>query len=393
MSNTTRDLILYSTLLILGVCAFVWGLVVAQSYLVPLTLAALLAMLVMPVSNWLERRGLGRGLASLLSTLVILLCCALMVGGLGLQMRNFVTDWPEMKKRIIPQVEKAQQEIADRTGFTVKQQNEKIGLDMVDNSAEQPVKEGGSIVNEAGTTEGNTEEDAGVGTEGAGGDSGPSAGAVVETAGTVLMGFVGFMVTFLLVFVYIFFFLMYRHKFSNTILKFVAEEKRGSTRRVISDAASISQKYMMGRLVLILSLAVLYSIGLLVSGVEHAIIIAVLAAILTLLPFVGNAVGFLLAMGMALLSGVPILGVVGVVITFVVAQFVESYVLEPYVVGDKLNLSPVMVILVVLLGETIWGLAGLAMAIPLLGIAKVVCDHVPVLEPFGYLLGQDKKKG
>ena len=129
-----------------------------------------------------------------------------------------------------------------------------------------------------------------------------------------------------------------------------------------------------------------------ISGIEHAIIISVLAAILTLLPFIGNVIGFLLALGMALLSGVDTWGVVGVVITFSVAQFVESYILEPYVVGDKLDLSPIMVILVVLLGETIWGLAGLAIAIPLLGIVKVICDHVPVLEPLGYLLGQEKEK-
>ncbi len=393
MKKTTRDLILYSTLIIVGICAVIWGLVVAQGYLVPLTVAALLAMLVLPLCNWLERKGLNRALASLLSTLAILLFCVALVGGLGLQVRSFASDWPEMKAQMIPKVEQLQNEIENRTGLTVQEQNQKIGLDLVNNGSngakeeDEPVERGSGEEVEAESA------NATPGTEDQEQENGPSAQPMVKAAGSFIMGFMSFMVAFLLVFIYIFFFLLYRHKFSNTILKIVPDEERSETRRLISTAAAISQKYLVGRLVLMVCLTVLYATGLLISGVEHAIIIAALAAVLSLLPFVGNFIGFFIALGMALLGGADGMMALGILITFVVTQFVETYVLQPYILGDKLNLSPIMVIMVVVLGESIWGLAGLAVAIPLLGIVKVICDHVPVLEPIGYLLGQDKKKG
>ncbi len=392
MKKTTRDLILYATLIIVGLCAAIWGLAEAQSFLVPITVAALLAMLVLPVCNWLERKGMNRGLASLLSTLAILIFCVALVGGLGLQMRSFASDWPEMREQMIPMVEQLQKEIAERTGLTVQEQNEKVGFDVVSNGSNGVQAENGATAREIDEIAAEGRTDAAAGTEGQEDGNGPRAGPMVKAAGSFLMGFMGFMVSFLLVFIYIFFFLLYRHKFSNTILKMVPDEERPETRRVITNAATISQKYLMGRLVLMVCLTVLYSIGLLISGVEHAIIISVLAAILSLLPFVGNFIGFFIALGMAMLGGADGMMALGILITFVVTQFVETYVLQPYILGDKLNLSPIMVIMVVILGESIWGLAGLAVAIPLLGILKVICDHVPVLEPFGYLLGQEQKK-
>jgi predicted PurR-regulated permease PerM len=392
MKSSTRDLLLHGTLIIVGLCAFFWGLVMAQAYLVPITVAGLLAMLVLPMSNWMERKGMNRVLAALCATLVLLALCVAFVGVLGLQVRSFASDWPEIKQEIMPQLEKLQEEITARTGLTVKEQNEQIGLDLNNEGAHASPEEDGSEVEEADEAEEEQPAHAAAAREGTDRGQGSQAGSMVDAARTFVMGFLGFMVSFILVFVYIFFFLLYRHKLSNTILKLVPEDQRGRTRRTITEAAAISQKYLMGRLILIVCLTVLYSTGLLISGVEHAIIISLLAAILSLLPFVGNFIGAFLALIMAFVSGVEPMGIVGVVITFAVAQVVETYVLQPFILGDKLDLSPIMVIMVVVLGEAVWGLAGLAVAIPLLGIVKVICDRVPVLEPLGYLLGQDKKK-
>lgn len=212
---------------------------------------------------------------------------------------------------------------------------------------------------------------------------------MMSSAGSFISSFFNFMGTFLLIFVYIFFFLLYRNKFKNSILKMVPDEKRDLTREILTESADISQQYLFGRLLLILFLAIIYSIGLSISGVQHAILVSILAAVLSLLPYIGNIIGYALAVGMALFSGSGAMGVLGVTITFAIAQFIESYILEPYIVGEKVALNPVFTIIVVVLGGAVWGVIGMLIAIPALGIIKIVFDHIPALSPLGYLFGEE----
>ena len=76
----------------------------------------------------------------------------------------------------------------------------------------------------------------------------------------------------------------------------------------------------------------------------------------------------------------------GILVTFSVAQFVESYILEPYIVGNRVDLHPFFVILAVVLGNSLWGIMGMILSIPILAIINVVLLDVPSLRPLGFLL-------
>ena len=84
--------------------------------------------------------------------------------------------------------------------------------------------------------------------------------------------------------------------------------------------------------------------------------------------------------------------VIAIVIAYAVVQFLQSYILEPLVVGTEVNLNPLFTIIGLVVGELIWGIPGLVLAIPLMGILKIVCDHIDGLEPYGYLMGRTGKK-
>ncbi len=172
-------------------------------------------------------------------------------------------------------------------------------------------------------------------------------------------------------------------------LKWCQKKRKESTGKILAESVGIAQSYLFGKLLLIILLAIIYSAGLSFSGLEDAILIAVIAAILTLIPYVGNFLGYGLAIVMAFLSGLGLPVAVGVTLTFVVTQFIESYVLQPYIVGDKVNLNPVATIVVVVLGGSVWGIIGMLISIPVLGILKVVFDQVPALHSLGYLIGQE----
>ena len=83
--------------------------------------------------------------------------------------------------------------------------------------------------------------------------------------------------------------------------------------------------------------------------------------------------------------------VIGIIISYAFIQFFQTYVLEPLVVGTEVNINPLFTIMGLVVGEIIWGIPGLMLAIPLMGILKIVFDHIPSLKPYGYLMGYEKK--
>jgi predicted PurR-regulated permease PerM len=113
---------------------------------------------------------------------------------------------------------------------------------------------------------------------------------------------------------------------------------------------------------------------------------------LEIVPFVGNLTGNAITILMALTQGGGMNMVIGILITYAIIQFFQSYILEPLVVGAEVNINPLSTIVVLVIGELVWGIAGMVLAIPLLGIVKIICDHVEPLKPYGFLIGGEKKK-
>lgn len=404
MHTKARSILIYFTLVVISLSVFFWGLIQAKVFLAPITVAALLAMVILPVCRWFEAKGISRGWASLWSDLLILLFFIVLGGVVTLQVKSISADWSQIKQKIEPKIEELQEAIKDRTGIPIQQQNEYIpdqipigtqGSGGQAESASSGQRQQQQEENQSQQT-GQEQQNRGQqqqdqdGAQGEPSGSGSSGGSALSSAGSFLGQLFGFLGNFLLMFVYIFFFLLYRHKFKQFLLKLIPEEKRASGKDVINKSTDLAQNYLFGRLLLILFLAILYSIGLTVSGVQHAILISLLAALFSLIPFIGNIIGYILAVGIALFSGSGLMGVLGVSITFAITQFVESYILEPYIVGDKVNLNPIFTIIVVVLGEVVWGTIGMLIAIPALGIMKVLFDHIPVLQPFSYLFGQEE---
>lgn len=378
MENRARMILTYFVLLVVGLFFFFYGLVEAKSFLAPLSVAALLAMVVVPVARWLEDKGLNRAWAALSSDLLILLFFVVLGGIVSYQVNSFSQDWPQIKERIEPKINDLQEYVADKTGISIQQQNQNL-----------PILGGAAGTNiQPGETEPNQQEEAQRQSASKSEFQQPD-GSIMSSAGSYMMRLIGFLGTFLLTFVYIFFFLLYRSKFRKAFIKMAPEEKKEATKKILSGSVKVANGYLFGRLILIVILAVIYSIGLSLSGVRQAVFISILAAVLSLIPYIGNIIGYMLALVLAFISGSGLTGALGVTATFALAQFVESYVLEPYIVGDKVNLDPTFTIIVVVLGGTMWGIIGMLIAIPALGIAKVVFDNIPALNPLGYLFGTE----
>jgi predicted PurR-regulated permease PerM len=214
-------------------------------------------------------------------------------------------------------------------------------------------------------------------------------GGAMANIGSILMSF---LVDFVLCMVYIFLFMFYRSRIKNFVLQLVSGQQKENAQQVIHDIQKVTQQYITGIGWMILCLWVMYSIGFSIVGVKYAVFFAILCGLLEIVPFVGNLTGNALAILMVIIQGGGIGMVIGVLVTYAIVQFLQTYLLEPLVVGAGVNINPLFTIIILVMGELVWGIPGLILAIPLLGIVKIICDHIEPLKPYGYLIGQEKKK-
>ncbi|WP_373496025.1 AI-2E family transporter [Aquiflexum sp.] len=356
------------TLLVTGLFFLFYGLVAAKEFLAPLVLAFILAILTFPLANKLESKGMKRIWTSIINILILLILAGLFFLVISWQMKTIVDDWEDIKETILPKIEKVEAFILQHTPMEEGELDEyksDMGVGEEEDEAEEEGEE----------EEGNEDN----------GEKGEQAMAVIGEAA-------GFLTDLLITFVYIFFFIHFRNRFKQFILKLFDKEKQAEVREIISKSANVVQHYLIGRLLLMIVLVVLYGVGLWISGVENFIVVSIIASILSLIPFIGNFFGYILAMAMGVFSGGDMTTLIGVTITFLFVQFLDSYILQPIVLGGKLNVHPFFIIVSVILGNAIWGIVGMILAIPIFAIITVVSRNVPAFGAFGYLFSSDEKE-
>jgi AI-2 transport protein TqsA len=200
----------------------------------------------------------------------------------------------------------------------------------------------------------------------------------------------GLLVNFFLILIYIGFFLAYREKIENFVVWISPKEEKEKTKEVIKDSTSVAISYLAGILTVMAILAICNTIALSLLDIEHAVFFAILAAILNLIPFIGSFLGSILPILMALLTKDELWIPITIAIYFTFIQYMESYFFTPFIVGGKTKVNPLAEILALVLGGVIWGVAGLVLFIPLMGLLKVLFDHVEKLKPYGYVIGRDE---
>jgi predicted PurR-regulated permease PerM len=191
--------------------------------------------------------------------------------------------------------------------------------------------------------------------------------------------------------VYIFLFLLYRNRFQQFVLKQVPQQEQQNAKEIMHEVRQVAQKYLTGLSIMIVCLWILYSIGFTIAGVDNAIFFAILCGLLEIVPFVGNLIGVSVTLLMSLAQGGETSMIIAILITYAVVQFFQTYLLEPMVVGKNISINPVFTIVGLVGGELLWGLPGMILALPILGIIKIICDRIEPLKPYGFLIGDEKE--
>jgi predicted PurR-regulated permease PerM len=193
--------------------------------------------------------------------------------------------------------------------------------------------------------------------------------------------------TLTLVPIYVFLLLYYRSMLLHFVVVLFAEKYAERVREVLGEIKAVVQSYVVGLLIETACVAALNSVGLLILGVQYAVLLGIIAAILNLIPYIGGLAATFLTM-LVCFGNQPdpsiLLGVFGV---FIFVQFVDNNVLVPLIVASKVRVNALVSVVGVLVGGALAGVSGMFLSIPAIAIMKVIFDRVDSLRPWGVLLG------
>ncbi|WP_205510995.1 AI-2E family transporter [Longitalea arenae] len=347
---TTRQLL--KPTLALGIAALIVVILVyAKPFLMPLTFAGLLAMLLLPLVKWLQKKKVPHVLAILLAMFTLVAFFAGIILFTSLQMASIGQDSAKLEQQVTKKYNSVRQYIEQV--FNISQEKQKQLIEKQQSSG-----------------------------------SGKTGSFVTG----FLTGLFGFLTNAVLTLVYIFLFLFFRRKLKGFIVKMVPPARAEDALKTVNEAQKVSQQYLTGLFLMIVCLWIMYTIGFTIAGVKNALFFAIICGLLEIVPFVGNLIGTALTLSMSLVQGGGSNVLIGILVTYVLVQFIQSYLLEPLIVGAEVQINPLFTIIGLVAGEVLWGIPGMVLAIPMLGITKIICEHVPPLKPYAYLIGNEKKE-
>ncbi len=331
---------------LIAIALLALAIYLGKDILIPLALGTLLAVLLRPIEAFLIRRGFPKVLAISLAVTTSVLILAGVIFLLSIQFSDFADQLPKLKKNINDSYRQARRWIRREYSLSYWQQDQylkKAQTQTIENLQ-------------------NSE----------------AIGSITGTLGTLV-----------LIPIYAFLLLYYRTMFLHFCIVLFTEKHKPKVLEVLGEIKTIIQSYMVGLLVETTVVASLNSIGLLVLNVQYAILLGVMAAILNLVPYIGGLIATVLAILVTFINHPDGFTLFGVIIVFVVVQFIDNNFLVPYIIGTKVKINALVSILGVLIGGALAGFSGMFLSIPAIAILKAVFDRVDHLKAWGILLGDE----
>jgi predicted PurR-regulated permease PerM len=142
--------------------------------------------------------------------------------------------------------------------------------------------------------------------------------------------------------------------------------------RLVGECNEVLGAFLRGQLMVMFTLAILYSVGLSIIGVDTALVIGIVSGSISIVPYLGFIVGISTASIAAFFQYHDFIHIIGVFLVFIIVQTLEGSVLTPCLVGDKVGLHPVIVIFSLLAGGKLFGFVGILLAIPVAAVLMVL---------------------
>lgn len=334
-----------TVLILIGLAVVFAILYMAQNIIVPLVFATIIAIVLHPVVNLLIRAKINRVVAIILVLSLTVLVIVIFGTLLFWQVTRFSESWLILVDKSTEMINQA---IANAAVFF--DVNPGKIHDWIEVTREE-------LINKSSTAIGQT--------------------LVVLGNGLVIL---------FLIPVYVFMILFYHPLLREFIHRLFSNSNKTRINEMVNQVKVVIQRYLIGLIIEFILVALLNMAALLILGIEYAILLGILGALLNIIPYLGGIISVALFMLVALVTKSPVY-VLYVVVAYTLIQFFDNNYIIPKIVASKVKINALFSIIVVIAGNALWGLPGMFLSIPLLAIVKLVFDHIEPLKPWGFLLG------
>lgn len=323
--------------------------IIGKTILAPLILALLFAMLLIPFSNFLERKlRFPRALSAFAVVIVLVSIMGAIMLLLGTQLTSFAQDIPAFEKQLLASLDSLQDWISHSFHIDSKQQE-----DYINNTAANALGKG------------------------------------TELIGTTLLSLSSSLLFLMFIFLYTFFLLLHRSLLLRFIVALFHENHSPVVYEVVERIQYIIRKYIVGLLLQMAIVATLTCVALEIIGVKYAFLLGLITGILNVIPYVGIFISLLLSVVVTFATA-DAGQVLFVAIAMACIHLIDGNYIMPKIVGSKVKLNTLTAVLGLVVGEMMWGITGMFLSIPVIAIAKVIFDRVDGLKPWGMVLGEDE---
>lgn len=335
-----------ASIFLIGLIALVAILYIAQDIIVPVVFAIIFAIVLHPIVNLFVHLKINRVVAILLSLVITTIVIIGLIALLFTQASRFSDTWPILVDKF---TDTLNQIITGASGY--------LGIDpqMVHEWLTKSIHD---VIDTSNAAIGNA----------------------LLTLGS------GLMIMFLLP-LYIFLILYYQPLIMEFIRRLFVNSDQGRVNQIVKQTKTVIQRYLSGLIIEAVIVAILNTAVLFTLGIDYAILLGIIGALLNVIPYIGGLVAVALPMMVALATKSTAWYPLYVLIGYYIIQMIDNNVIVPYIVASKVKINALFSIIVVLAGNALWGVSGMFLSIPLLAIVKLFFDNIESLKPWGLLLG------
>jgi predicted PurR-regulated permease PerM len=337
---------------LISLISITYILYIGQAVLIPVLMAFLFAVLLLPINTFLQRSlRFPNGLAATITILIFVFAFLGILAFLSYEITGIAGDFDSIKKNINLFITDIHRFIKSNFNVSIWEQRKYI-----EDVAQDSVKKG------------------------------------KETIGTTLISLSNIILDITLIPIYTFLILLYRTHFMVFFTKLFRKEYHPKLQEILSQVKIAVQSYVSGLIIEMITVSVLTSIGLYIIGIEYFLLLGLITGILNLIPYIGILIAGILTI-LASLTGTPDVSLIlGVVAVNVVVQIIDNNILVPLIINTKVQINAFVSIIGIIIGGGIAGIPGMFLAIPILAIVKIIFDKIDSLEAWGYLMGDNLPK-
>lgn len=349
MNTNQIPFIVRLPLVLVSIFAIGYLLYLGQVVLAPLTFAFFIAIVFLPLADFLEKKlHFSRGWSTVTSVLGLILILSGICYFFAYQFGDLMDDWPKLQTEFQHIFHRMQLWMYHNFNLRIHEQ-----MDYLKQGLDQLISSSGIIL-------------------------GVTIGMLSSTVFFFFLTIIFFMAV-----------LNYRQILYSFITKVFAERYSFKVEEIASEIQIMVKHYLVGLVIQVIIVFILISTFLTIIGVKYAILLGAITGLLNIIPYIGILISLIITLLISFATGSSANAWI-LIIGFLATHSIDANITLPFVVGSKVKVNALFSFIAILIGEMVWGISGMFLCIPVLGVMKIIFDRVEGMQPWGILIGDDE---